>query len=132
MKSHTIGLPRYEAYEKSIGLNWLSGLDVRLRQVARMILASIPAAALLIALVWAIGISGGSVYLQASAWALGFVFLGLALDSEKMGELGLHILSALALFALTWLSKSQGLELLVVAGAIPAIRLSVALFRRLS
>ena len=56
--------------------------------------------------------------------------LGLALDSEKIGTAWLHVLSAAAVFGLTWLSKSLGPDLLIIVAAVFAAWIPAALFKR--
>lgn len=128
MKSHTLELPQTEAYENSIDLAWVSRLDSGLQLAVKLAFSLLPALALVIASAWISAQPGWVIYLQAGTWAIGFVFLGLALDSRTIGRVGLNALAGLALFGLTWQSRNFGAELLIVAAVIMASWMAAALF----
>ena len=131
MKSHTIELsPGYGRYENRLKPGWFSTVNTRLSRSVWLAVSLLPAAALLVTAVWAVGHAAWIPYLQAASWAFGFVFLGLALDSEKIGTAWLHVLSAAAVFGLTWLSKSLGPDLLIIVAAVFAAWIPAALFKR--
>jgi hypothetical protein len=131
MKSHTIELtPGYGTYGKKLKPGWLSAVNTRLSRTVWLAASLLPAAALIITTVWAVSHPGWILFLQAGSWAFGFVFLGLALDSEKIGTAWLNVLSAASVFALTWLSKGMGPDLLIVVAAIYATWITAALFKR--
>jgi hypothetical protein len=131
MKSHTIELaPGYVTYENRLKPRWLSTVNRRLGRTAWLAASLLPATALIIAAVWAVSHPDWILFLQAGSWAFGFVFLGLALDAEKMHTAWLNVLSAASVFVLTWLSKGLGPDLLIIVTAIYAAWITAALFKR--
>lgn len=129
MKAHSIEWSQPEPYENSIDLESIWRINDALSWAARVFVALVPAMALVVAAVWVVSLPQWILYFQVSVWAMGFVFLGLALDSRRFSISGLHILSGLALFLLAWLSRNLGGEFLIVAAVLVAAWVAAALFR---
>lgn len=128
MKSQTIEITQTEAYENSIDVAWIGRLDNSLQQGIKAAYALLPAVALVIATAWVAAQPGWVVYLQAGIWAIGFLFLGLTLDSRTIGKAGLNALAGLAMFILAWQSRNFGTELLIVAATVMGAWIAAAIF----
>ena len=81
--------------------------------------AIVPALALVVGIAWAITVPSLGQYLQASLWASGFVFLALAIDSEKP-RVSLPIATGIALPVLALLSSYVAPEFALIAGLLVA------------
>ena len=83
----------------------------------------------MVAAAWLITAPGLVVYLQATLWASGFVFLGLAIDSEKPVP-SLSLATGIALPILTVLSSRVAVEIAIVAAVLVAVWVAAAIWRR--
>ena len=88
-----------------------------------------PALALVVGAAWAITLPSLEQFLQASLWASGFVFLALAIDSEKPTVGGL-LATGIALPALALLSSHVAGEFAIVAAVITAAWVAASILRR--
>jgi len=129
MKSHSIewtfndlavSAPRSRPAFRLHGLN---------RLVTRTFLAAAPALAIVLAAVWLAASPAWAVYLQATLWASGFVFFGLAIDAGGRAAIA-ALLSGVALLLLSYLSSSAAIEFAIIAAAIVAAWTATAVFRR--
>ena len=97
---------------------------------ARAMLALVPALAIVVSSAWLVTIPELVVYLQATTWAVGFVFLGLAVESERSESALILSLTGIALLTLAFLSSRVAVELAIVAAMLLAVWLVAALIRR--
>jgi hypothetical protein len=94
---------------------------------SRMVLADVPALAIIVAAAWAIGSEQSASILQATLWASGFVFLALALEgAPKKRFVGL-LLTSLALPVLALLSYHVAVEFAVVGATLIAVWVAAAI-----
>jgi hypothetical protein len=70
------------------------------------------------------------LYLQVLTWASGFVFLGLAVESESAELSILNLATGIALPVLALLSSRFAVELTIVAAALVAAWVAAAILRR--
>ncbi len=91
--------------------------------------ALVPALAVVVGAAWAITLPSLEQFLQASLWASGFVFLALALDSEKPTVSGL-LATGIALPVLALLSSHVAGEFTIVAAVIVAAWVAASILRR--
>ena len=129
MKTQTIewfqnDFPRRAALSGSVGT-----LNRALRLAAKGFTALVPALAIVVGTAWAISVPGLEQFLQASLWASGFVFLALAIDSEKP-TVGLPLATGIALPVLALLSANVAAEFAVVAGFLVAAWVTAAILKR--
>jgi hypothetical protein len=129
MKTQAIRWNEQIAAPKSGTLNPAKKLNSATRLLNRSFLAAAPALALIVGAAWLLSVPDLVVYLQAALWTSGFVFFGLALDSEK-ATLGLSIATGFAVMALALLSSIFAVELLIVAVTIIAAWVATAILRR--
>ena len=129
MKSHSIewtfsdltaSAPRSRPVVRFHGLN---------RLVSRTLVAALPALAIVLAAVWLASTPALAIYLQATLWASGFLFFGLALDAGHRTAVA-ALLSGIALLLLAYLSSSVAIEFAIIAAAIAAAWTATAVFRR--
>jgi hypothetical protein len=106
-----------------------SKLNHILQLAAKGFVALVPALAIIVGTAWAISVPGLELYLQATVWTSGFVFFGLALDSQK-AAVGLALASGFAMLGLAWLSERAGSEFTIVAAALVAAWVAAAILRR--
>ena len=90
--------------------------------------ALVPALAIVVGTAWAITLPGLEQFLQASLWASGFVFLALAIDSEKP-TIGWLLATGIALPVLALLSSFVTGEFAIVAAVIVAAWMAAATLR---
>ena len=91
--------------------------------------ALVPALAIIVGAAWAITLPSLEQFLQASLWASGFVFLALAIDSEKP-TIGSLLATGLALPLLALLSSHVAGEFAIVAAVIVAAWVAASILRR--
>jgi hypothetical protein len=129
MKSHSIEWNAIEQPKPAFEIGPAERLN-RLHQVAaKLLVAVVPALAILVVAAFLASSAGLSVYLQAALWASGFVFLGLALDAEKRAAMAAAAMGV-GLPTLAYLSARAGIEFALVAAALVAAWVAVAIFRR--
>lgn len=103
-------------------------LNTIMQLAARGFLALVPALAIVVAAAWLVAAPDLVVYLQATLWTSGFVFLGLAIDTEAPVN-GLSLLTAIALLVLTLLSAHLAIEIAVAAATLVAAWLAISIWR---
>ncbi len=92
--------------------------------------AGLSAIAIITLSVWAAGMEINT-YLGLSTWAMGFIFLGLAVDNY--GRVALfQLLTGVAFLILALLQNSVSPDFIIVSGALLATWVAVVLFNRLS
>ena len=130
MRTHTLEWSEIRTGESHVSLDPVRKLPLLLKQVARAFLALVPALGIVVAASWLITLPDQVVYLQALTWAAGFVFLGLAIESETADGAILSLATGLALPLLALLSSRVAMELVVVAAALVAAWVAAAILRR--
>jgi len=88
------------------------------RHSSRVLGAATPALAIVVAAAWAIDSVAAGPILQAILWSTGFIFLALAIETNK--AFGTLVVSGLAITGLAVLSEYVALEFAVAAAAIIA------------
>jgi hypothetical protein len=101
-----------------------------LRLATKALLALVPAAAILVGAAWMVSLPELVLYLQAMTWAAGFVFVGLAIESESAEASILSLATGIVLPVLAALSARLAPELLLVAAALIAAWIATAILRR--
>lgn len=96
----------------------------------RAFLAVVPAVGIVIAAAWLAMQAELAVYLQALLWASGFVFFGLALESERAGTALQLLLTGIAVPVLALMSDRVAIEIAVIAAALVALWVAAAVFAR--
>jgi hypothetical protein len=129
MKSHTIEWSHIEATRPAAELDSARRLNRILGTASRAFLAIVPALAIVVGAAWLANTPELTVFLQASLWAAGFLFLGLALDSDTPVNV-LHLATGLVLPTLALLSSSIAVELAIVASVLVAAWIAAGIFRR--
>lgn len=128
MKAQSIEWGRVEHINSANELEPAKRLNRVTSLARRSIFAAVPALAVVVGAAWLVGMTDLIVYLQATLWASGFVFFGLALDSEK-STIGLSVATGFALPALALLSSRVAAEYAIVAAVIVAAWLAAAIWR---
>jgi len=104
-------------------------LNRALHLITQGFTALVPALAIVIGAAWAITAPGLEPFLQASLWASGFIFLALAVDSEKPA-IGSLLTTGITLPILALLSSRVASEFAIVAAAIVAAWIATSILRR--
>ena len=91
--------------------------------------ALVPALAIVVGAAWAITLPSLEQFLQVSLWASGFVFLALAIDSEKP-TVGSLLATGIALPVLALLSSHVAGEFAIVAAVIVAAWVAASILKR--
>jgi apolipoprotein N-acyltransferase len=106
------------------------GLEILAQLATRVALALVPALAIVALAALAIASPGTAVLLQAALWGGGFLYLALAVESNRSGGAALNLGLGIAVQTLAWLSVEVTPELAVAAAALVAARIAIAIFRR--
>jgi apolipoprotein N-acyltransferase len=106
------------------------GLEILAQLATRVALALVPALAIVALAALAIANPGTAVLLQAALWAGGFLYLALAVESDRSGGAALNLGLGIAVQTLAWLSVEVTPELAVAGATLVAARMAVAIFRR--
>lgn len=130
MKTQTIPLPPLVHRDFTAARNALPKLRSATGLTARLLMAMVPALALVTGSAWVVTAPDLVPYVQAATWAAGFVFLGLAIESERSETALLLAATGVALPILAWLSSRVAVELAIVAATLVAIWILAALARR--
>ena len=93
-------------------------------------LALVPALAIIVGATWVATLPEQVIYLQATIWAAGFVFLGLALESESAEVSILNLATGIALPGLAWLSSHIAIEFAIVAATLVAAWVAAGIMRK--
>ncbi len=128
MKTHAIEWINNN-HGATIAQNPVGSLNRTLQLATKAFLALVPSLAILVGAAWLITVPDLVVYLQATLWASGFVFMGLAIESEKTAG-GLSLATGIALPVLAVLSSRVAVEIAIIAAALVAIWVAAAIWRR--
>jgi hypothetical protein len=129
MKTHAIVWSNIENHRSERTIHKVGQLNQAMWGTAKAFMAIVPALAIVVGSAWLITMPDLVVYLQATIWASGFLFLGLALDSQPPFN-GMHLATGIALPVLAMLSSYVAVELVVFAAALVAIWVAAGIFRR--
>jgi hypothetical protein len=94
---------------------------------SRMVLADVPALAIIVAAAWAIGGEQSASILQATLWTSGFVFLALAVEGAQTKRFVGLLLTGLALPVMALLSYHVAVEFAVVGATLIAVWVAAAI-----
>ena len=92
--------------------------------------AGLAAIAVITLSVWAAGMEINT-YLGLSTWGMGFIFLGLAVDSHGREAL-FQLVTGVSFLILALLQNSVSPDFIIVSGVFLATLLAVVIFKRLS
>lgn len=130
MKTHSIEWSRIDAPDSHVVLDPVKQLSGLMSLASRALLALVPALAIVVGAAWLITLPDMALFLQASIWAGGFVFLGLAIEAETAELSILNLATGIALPVLALLSSNVGLELVIVAATLVAAWVAAGILRR--
>jgi hypothetical protein len=129
MKTHAIEWLNIENQRTESTIHKVGRLNQAMWLAAKAFMAIVPALTIIVGSAWLITMPDLVVYLQATIWASGFLFLGLALDSQPPFN-GMHLATGIALPVLALLSSYVAVELAVIAVALVGVWLAAGIFRR--
>jgi hypothetical protein len=130
MKTHSIEWSNIDARDSHLGLNPVQQLSGLMSLASRALLALVPALAIVVGAAWLITLPDLALFLQASIWAGGFIFLGLAIEAETAELSILNLATGIALPALALLSSRVAMELVIVAATLIAAWVAAGILRR--
>jgi len=130
MKTHSIEWSPVVTLNRRIALNPLGQLRNLLALATKASLALVSALALVVAATWLVTLPDQVVYLQATIWVAGFVFIGIAIESESAEAAILGLATGIALPVLAFLSSGVAVEFIVVAATLVAAWIAAAILRR--
>ena len=119
MKTHSIEWTHSTTDQNVAILETASKLNRILHLAAKGFVALVPALAIVVGAAWIITEPSLELFLQATIWTSGLVFLGLALESNG-ATVGLALGTGLVLPILALLSESVAGEFTIVAAALIA------------
>jgi hypothetical protein len=130
MKTHSIEWSSIGAPDSQVVLDPVKQLSNFMSLASRALLALVPALAIVVGAAWLITLPDLALFLQASIWAGGFIFLGLAIEAETAELSILNLATGIALPVLALLSSNAGLELVIVAATLVAAWVAAGILRR--
>jgi hypothetical protein len=130
MKTHSIEWSSIGAPDSQVVLDPVKQLSKVMSLASRALLALVPALAIVVGAAWLITLPDLALFLQASIWAGGFIFLGLAIEAETAELSILNLATGIALPVLALLSSRAGLELVIVAATLVAAWVAAGILRR--
>ena len=129
MKTHSIVWSNIGSSDKDRTFDSTNSLNQVLSLATKAFMALVPAFAIIVGSAWLITLADLVIYLQVTLWTSGFVFLGLAIESEKPFVLP-ALATGIALPVLASMSSQIAVEWAIVAAALVAGWVAVAIFRR--
>lgn len=130
MKSHLLEWSTVTTRDEDTWLDPVSSLNRMFGIAGKVFVAAIPALALLVSAAWAITVPAVEIIFQATIWALGFIFLALAVEADRNESFGWALTTGLLLPLLAVLSSRVASEFLVIAAAVLATWLAAIIIRR--
>jgi hypothetical protein len=130
MKTHSIEWSPIHARNNTVVLRPAERLQGILRLATRAFVALVPALAIVVGAAWLVTLPNAVLYLQVLTWVSGFVFLGLAIESESAELSILNLATGIALPVLALFSARFAIELTLVAAALVAAWVAAAILRR--
>jgi hypothetical protein len=124
--------PKHATVNTATAASWQNSepLVRTMRFGARLLLATAPALAILVASAWAVATGSDSGILQAVIWASGFIFFGLAIEAVDSDYAAQLFASGAALPVLALLSAFVAAEFALLAAGIIAAWVVTAILRR--
>ena len=99
------------------------------KQALALLSAVTTATALVFLGIWISGFEAPH-FVGAAIWAMGFVFLGIAVDKRGLVAIA-HLVSGLTMLLLAWLQSTVSADFTMVSGVVLAAWASVLVFRQL-
>jgi len=130
MKTHSMEWSPIATGNSRAALNPMRQLPGLLQLMSKAFLALVPALAIVVGAAWLITLPDLVLYLQVLTWVSGFVFLGLAVESESAEMSILNLATAIAMPVLAQLSSRVAIEFAIVAAALVAAWVAAAILRR--
>ena len=128
MKAHSIEWTQFHR-SSAASRNTVGKLNNAFFFVSRAFLALVPALAVAVGATWLVSAPELLLYLQATLWVSGLLFLGLAIDVED-ATVAPALLTGVALPVLAVLSSRVAPEFAIVAATVIAIWIAAAIWRR--
>jgi hypothetical protein len=129
MKTTTTSIPQSRHLHIQPKQGHFTSVVVSTREVLATLSAITAATAIVLLSVLAAGVEFTNI-IAASNWALGFVFLALAVDNRNSKSV-LQLLSGLALIGLAWLQANVSSDYSIASGVLVATWVAISLFRQL-
>jgi len=129
MKTHSIQWTDINDSSTAISQNPVGSINSVMHTATKAFLALVPALAVVVGSAWLVTVPDLVIYLQATLWASGFVFMGLSIDAEKPAN-ALSLLTGIALPVLAVLSSRVAVEIAIIATALVAAWVAAAIWRR--
>ena len=129
MSTFTTPLASKRQFQSTVGQKLIPATVASIREILAMLGAVITATTIVMLSVWVAGMEVTAI-LSASAWGVGLIFLGLAVDNREPKAL-LQLLTGISLLVLAWLQSTVSPDFTVVSGVIVATWVAVATFKQL-
>jgi len=128
----TLSAPLHQSLERETlaRRKWLASLAASLRDIVSLVVAVATAAAVVTLSVWLAGRAAGPL-LGACTWGLGFVFLGLAVDSRGLSAV-FRWATGIALPVLALLQTRVSPDFVIVSGVLLAAWAGLGILKRAS
>ncbi len=130
MRTLTAPIRQDRQLQTTTGLPIFPAMTVSIRGVLALLSAVTSAAAIVLLSVWVAGMEVTAI-LSATIWGIGYIFLGLAVDSREPTAFFLQLATGVALLALAWLQNAVSPDFTIVSGVLVAAWVAVSLFKRL-
>jgi hypothetical protein len=129
MKTCTERLHQNQQIQMSLGEKFIPNITSFYSVSLALVSAFCAATAIVLLSVWVAGLeTNGPV--SASIWAVGFIFLGLAVDNHEPKAF-LQLVTGIALLVLAWFGSYVSPEFVIVSGFLLAGWVAASLFKHL-
>jgi hypothetical protein len=129
MKTTTTSIPQSRHFYIQPKQGHFMSVVISTREVLATLSAVTAATAIILLSILAAGVEFTNI-IAASNWALGFVFLALAVDNRNSTPV-LQLLSGLTLIGLAWLQANVSSDYAIASGVLVAAWVAITLFRKL-
>jgi hypothetical protein len=129
MKTTTTSIPQSRHFYIRPKQGHFMSVVISTREVLATLSAVTAATAIILLSILAAGVEFTNI-IAASNWALGFVFLALAVDNRNSTPV-LQLLSGLTLIGLAWLQANVSSDYAIASGVLVAAWVAITLFRKL-
>lgn len=129
MNTFTTPLPSNRQFQSAVGEKLIPATLASIREILAMLAAVSVATVIVMLSVWVAGMEVTAI-LSASAWGVGLIFLGLAIDNREPKAI-LQLLTGISLLVLAWLQNTVSPDYTIVSGVIVATWAAVATFKQL-
>ena len=128
MKTYSVQVNQSQAPDSIARLKLIPAMKASIREILLLMSTVLVAASIITLSVWVAGMEVNAL-LGAGTWALGFIYLGFAIDNQQRSA-RFQVVTGLALMVLALLQNYVSPDFLIVSGTLVAAWVVAILFKR--